>query len=103
MTLPWVGSTHSSSCVVADQRGQLPPPVDTRHGPPGPGNGRTYTSLTVPPFSIDEYAMNRPSGENIGPLSCAGVPRNTVGVPAVQPVAASPFIGRIMRSQLPLA
>ena len=27
--------------------------VDTRHGPPGPGNGRTYTSKLVPPASFD--------------------------------------------------
>ena len=71
-----------------------------RHGPPGPGNGRTYTSITVPPPSFETYAIHRPSGENIGTTSCAGVLRKTVGVPGVQPRAASPSIGRIIRSLL---
>ena len=43
--------------------------------PPGPGNGRTYTSWR--PDSSEEYASHRPSGENIGSASatgCSGTP-----------------------------
>ena len=38
--------------------------VEIRHLPPGPGNGRTYTSGR--PDSLEAYASHRPSGENIG-------------------------------------
>jgi hypothetical protein len=44
------------------------------------------------------YAIQRPSGENIGPASVAGVLTKTVGVPGVQPRVASPTMGRIIRS-----
>ena len=60
-------------------------------------DARTHRS---DPASFEMYAIHRPSGENIGATSCAGVLRNTVGVPGVQPRAASPSIGRIIRSQL---
>ena len=64
--------------------------------PPDPGNGRTYTSLL--PASSERYAIHRPSGENTGGISWAGVLRNTVGVPGVQPRAASAAMGRISES-----
>src|SRR5262245_48563168 len=44
---------------------------------PGPGNGRTYTSLR--PDSFDAYASQRPSGENTGAPSPNGVLRNARG------------------------
>src|SRR5579864_2502674 len=63
-----------------DQAGILPPPEETCHRPPPAvsGNGRTYTSYK--PDSSDAYAIQRPSGENAGCTSFAGVRANGSGV-----------------------
>ena len=67
--------------------------------PPGPGNDLTYTS--VGPVAFDVYASQRPSGENIGEFSLAGVFISTVGFPGFQqPDASSPSMGRIQMSGL---
>src|SRR6185295_8569173 len=97
ITLDRLAARNSSSCEVVDHWGLLPPPVETLQGPPGFGNGRTYTSK-IPPASFEKYAIHRPSDENFGYPSFAGVPRNTVGLPDVQPRAASSYMGRIIRS-----
>src|SRR5580765_2596583 len=90
--------TNNSSREVADHRGKPPPLEDTRHLPPGPGNGRTHTSSTRPPASFETYAIHRPSGENVGSTLVAGLLRKTVGLPGVRPRTASSSIGRIIKS-----
>ena len=72
--------------------------VEICHFPPGPGNGRTYTSGR--PDSFEAYASQRPSGENIAPVSMAGLFRNAAGVPGFQPDSLLPSNGRIIRSML---
>src|SRR6266542_6047631 len=89
---------YNSSLRVRDQVGVIPPLVEICHLPPGPGNGRTYTSFR--PDSFEEYASQRPSGENIGSSSAKGALRKIVGVPGFHPDASSPPIGRIIRSRL---
>src|SRR5262245_50491309 len=79
-----------------DQTGKLPPAFEISVFPPGPGNGRTYTSAV--PDSFEVYAIHWPSGENIGSPSLKGVRRKTVGFPGFQPVATSPSSGKIIRS-----
>ena len=67
-----------------------------------PGNGRTYTSNTVPPASVEAYAIHRPSGENVGSTLIAGLVRKTQGLPGTDPRTASSSIGRIIRSIWPM-
>src|SRR5262245_60327385 len=61
-------------------------PVEICHLPPGPGNGRTYTSHR--PVSFEAYASQRPSGENIDASSADGVARKVVGRPGFHPDAS---------------
>ena len=56
--------SKNSSRLLRDQIGTLPPALEICHLPPGPGNGRTYTSYL--PDSSDWYAIQRPSGETAG-------------------------------------
>lgn len=91
----WSRVASNNSRLVRDHVGVFPPFVEISHLPPGPGNGCTYTSDC--PDSVDVYAIQRPSGENIGPSSENGVFRKTVGVPGFHPLASSPAIGRIIR------
>src|SRR5262245_4697740 len=86
-----------SSPFLRDHVGLTPPPFEICHLPPGPGNGRTYTSSC--PVSFDEYASHLPSGENIGSCSANGVFKNTAGFPGFHPDASSPSIGRIIKSE----
>ena len=61
------GVPNRSSGRILDHVGQSPPSADTCHFPPGPGNGRTYTSER--PDSFESYARKRPSGEKAAPTS----------------------------------
>ena len=57
--------------------------METRHLPPGPGTDARRRLVAA--GLVRMYAIHRPSGENIGATSIAGVLRNTVGVPGVHP------------------
>jgi len=61
------------------QAGPVPPFTDTCHFAPVGGKGCTYTSIW--PVSSDSYAMNRPSGENLGSCSLNGVRAIGIGAP----------------------
>ena len=90
MTRPWRCSLRPSRAGPRSQKavrapsrdhsGNLPPPVEICHCPPGPGNGRTYTSEI--PDSSDAYASQCPSGEKAGYASLNGAPRNSSGFPS---------------------
>ena len=67
--------------------GKRPPAVETCRIPPGPGNGRTYTSKR--PDSLELYASQRPSGEKAAANSPKGLFRKTVGFPGFHPEASS--------------
>src|SRR5262249_47465079 len=86
-----------SSRLVRDHLENPPPSVEICRWPPGPGNGRTYTSLR--PVSVDWYAIQRPSGENIGSVLMKGLLRYVMGLPGFHPDVSSPSIGRIIKSK----
>ena len=87
-----------TSCFPSrDQVGWIPPAVEICHFPPGPGNGRTYTSGG--PDSSETYATQRPSGENTASRSTNGVRRKAVAFPGFHPETSSPSMGRIMMSR----
>src|SRR4051812_14725642 len=71
-------SRKNSSSPRCDQRGVLPPVVDTGHFPaPGAARGTTYTSKR--PVSFVTYASHLPSGETAGEYSARGVATSGTG------------------------
>src|SRR4029453_7810758 len=96
MILP-SGPVKSSSGRARDQMGSIPPPAEIRHGPPLPAKGRTYTSKR--PVSLDWYASQRPSGENIASRSSKGLLRKTLGLPGLRVDPSVPSNGRIQISK----
>src|SRR4051812_30050353 len=84
----------SNSFRARDHCALSPPPDEISTVCPGPGNGWTNTSEC--PVAVDVYAIQRPSGENIGLVSSNEVDRRGLGSPAFQPDTASPDIGRTM-------
>src|SRR3990172_11304411 len=85
------------SPLPRDHVGKDPPAVEICHFPPGPGNGRTYTSKR--PDSSESYASHRPSGEKAALASENGLLRKTTGFPGFHTVASSPVNGRIRMSE----
>ena len=75
--------------------GSVPPPAEIWVRPPGPGNGRTNTSAA--PDSIEVYATQRPSGENLGMSSSKGVASN--GFDVVSPLIARYQMSRPVRAE----
>src|SRR3954447_1145847 len=91
---------NNNSFLADDHCGREPPPDEIGTRGPGPGNGSTITSACK--VSLDVYAIQRPSGENIGYASSNEVERNAFGSPAFQPDTSSPDIGRIISWRIPL-
>src|SRR5262249_9198412 len=89
-----------SLCSLRDQIGHKPPPVETCHLLPGPGNGRTYNSSV--PDSSEEYASQWPSGENAGCPSQNDVRRNRSAFPR-RGWSRSPSTGAVQISDWPRA
>src|SRR5262250_3951977 len=82
------GERKNNSLPSRRHRGCCPPPVETWYWVPGPENGATYTSQR--PDSLDEYATQRPSGENCPSRSAALPDKRRYGFPP-------PFIGKTQR------
>src|SRR3954447_26604415 len=81
--------------------GNCPPPTEINHWPepddPPAGKGRTNSSLT--PDVVDEYAIQRPSGENAGSCSSWRVRRKSSAVPALGCSGSLVSRGNVQRSK----
>ena len=88
---------NSNSCVASDHAGNLPPAVETLHFPPGPANART--KISPPLNSLEEYAMNLPSGENAASTSTmARSVKKGCGLPGLGWSGSVRSIGSVQRS-----